>query len=235
MKKEHQQNEKRKTLLSWSSGKDSAWTLHHLKQDPGIELVGLFTAMNEKYDRVSMHATPADMLRRQAGAVGLPLRTIHLPDPCSTKQYNTIMKRFIDQCTSEGITCMAFGDLFLPDIRAYREKQLEGTGIEPLFPLWGIPTRKLAHDMLRAGLVAYVSCVDLSKMPGRFAGQKSSFELLAEYPEDCDPCGENGEIHTVVVDGPMFNEPIPVRIGETVVRDGFAYADIIPVDQEHAP
>jgi len=218
---------RKKTLLSWSSGKDSAWALHRLTRDPQTEMVGLFTTLNERNERVNMHATPVEILRQQAVAVGLPLREIRLPDPCPMEVYNDIMRRFVEACVLEGIEYLAFGDLFLQDIREYREKQLAGTGIKPLFPLWGIPTRALAKEMLEAGLVAYVSSVDLKKLPSHFAGRRWTRQLLAEYPPECDPCGENGEIHTVVVDGPMFSRPIPVRVGEFVERDGFAYADIL--------
>jgi uncharacterized protein (TIGR00290 family) len=219
----------KKTLLSWSSGKDSAWALHILQQNPAIELLGLFTGMNQKYNRVSMHATRLEMLERQANAVGLPLQTISLPDPCTNEQYETIMRKFVMESTAKGIECMAFGDLFLEDIRIYRKSQLKGTGIEPVFPLWATPTRELAQQMLSAGLDAYISSVDLKKLPSRFAGQKWSLNLLKEFPEGIDPCGENGEIHTVVVGGPMFRKTIPVSVGEIVERDGFAYADIIPI------
>jgi uncharacterized protein (TIGR00290 family) len=221
---------KKKTLLSWSSGKDSAWALHILQQDPGIELLGLFTAINQKYSRVSMHATRLEMLQRQADAVGLPIETIILPDPCTNEQYEAIMRPFVAESAGKGIECMAFGDLFLEDIRKYREDQLKGTGIEPVFPLWGIPTSGLAEQMLSAGLEAYVSSVDLKKLPSRFAGQKWSRNLVAEFPNDCDPCGENGEAHTVVVGGPMFTKTIPVTIGEIIEQNGFAYADIIPMN-----
>jgi uncharacterized protein (TIGR00290 family) len=221
---------KKKTLISWSSGKDSVWALHLLQQDPGIELLGLFTAMNQKYSRVSMHATRLEMLQRQAEAVGLPIETISLPDPCTNEQYDAIMRPFVTEFANKGIECLAFGDLFLEDIRKYRENQLKGTGIEPLFPLWGIPTSDLAEQMLSAGLEAYVSSVDLNKLPSHFAGQKWSRDLIAEFPKDCDPCGENGEIHTVVVGGPMFRNTILVRVGDVVNRNGFAYADIIPVN-----
>jgi uncharacterized protein (TIGR00290 family) len=220
---------KRKTLLSWSSGKDSAWALHLLRQDPQIDLLGLFTTMNAKYNRVSMHATRLELLQRQAEAVGLPLHAIQLPDPCTLDRCDAIMRRFIMESVAGGIECMAFGDLFLEDIRQYRENQLKGTGIEPLFPLWMMPTRNLAEEMLSAGLEAYVSCVDLKKLPSDFVGRKWSKELLAQLPPAVDPCGENGEIHTVAVGGPMFGEPIRVRVGKTVERDGFAFADIIPV------
>lgn len=221
---------KKKTLLSWSSGKDSAWSLLRLKRDPQIDLVGLFSVMNERHDRVSMHATRRDLLARQAVATGLPLRTISLPDPCTMEQCDDIMRRFVADCTAERIEAMAFGDLFLEDIRSYREKRLHGTGIEPLFPLWGIPTPQLAGEMLSGGLVAYISSVDLRKLPEDMAGRTWSKELVAELPEGCDPCGENGEMHTITVAGPMFQRPIAVSVGETLERDGFAYADIIPAD-----
>lgn len=220
---------KKKTLLSWSSGKDSAWALHLLRHNPRIELLGLFTVMNRKYNRVSMHATRSEMLERQAEAVGLPIERIHLPDPCTSEQCDAIMRQFVMESAANGIECMAFGDLFLEDVRTYREHQLEGTGIEPIFPLWAMPTRELAEEMLSAGLDAYVSSVDLKKLPSRFAGRRWSRELIAELPEDCDPCGENGEIHTVTVGGPMFPKAVPVTVGEVVERDGFAYADIVPL------
>jgi uncharacterized protein (TIGR00290 family) len=220
---------KKKTLVSWSSGKDSAWALHMLRQDPAVEIIGIFAAMNEKLDRVSMHSTRQELVQRQAEAVGLPLEAINLPDPCSNRRYEDIMGRFVKETVSRGIECIAFGDLFLEEIRRYREDQLDGTGIDPLFPLWGIPTDDLAEQMLTSGVEAYVSSVDLKKLPSRCAGRKWSRKLIGEFPKDCDPCGENGEIHTVVVGGPMFRRTVPVRIGETVERNGFAYADIIPM------
>jgi uncharacterized protein (TIGR00290 family) len=221
---------KKKTLLSWSSGKDSAWAFHLFRQDPTIDLLGLFTVMNEKFDRVSMHSTRRELLQRQAEAIGLPLETINLPDPCTNEQYDAIMRHFVTESVNKGIACMAFGDLFLEEVRKYRENQLKGTGIEPVFPLWAIPTSDLAEQMLSAGLDAYVSSVDLKKLPSRFAGQKWSRDLIAEFLKDCDPCGENGEIHTIAVGGPMFRKTIPVSIGEVIERNGFAYADIIPMN-----
>jgi len=220
---------KKKTLLSWSSGKDSAWALHLLRQNPRIELFGLFVVMNLKYKRVSMHATRLGMLERQAAAAGLPLKTINLPDPCTNEECDAIMGQFVRESAAGGIECMAFGDLFLEAARSYRENRLKGTGIEPVFPLWGMPTKELAEQMLSAGLDAYASSVDLKKLPSRLAGRKWSRELIAELPEDCDPCGENGEIHTIVEGGPMFSRAVPVTVGEIVERDGFAYADIIPM------
>jgi uncharacterized protein (TIGR00290 family) len=220
----------KKTLLSWSSGKDSAWALHVLRQNPGIELLGLFTVMNKKYSRVSMHATRLELLQVQAKAVGLPLQTIDLPDPCTNEECEAVMRNFVAESSDRGVECMAFGDLFLEDIRKYRENQLKGTGIEPAFPLWGIPTKELAEQMLSAGLEAYVSSVDLKKLPSCFAGRKWSKDLMDEFPENCDPCGENGEIHTVAVGGPMFRKTVSVRVVEVVERNGFAYADIIPLN-----
>jgi uncharacterized protein (TIGR00290 family) len=220
----------KKALLSWSSGKDSAWALYLLRQDPEVELLGLFTVINRKYNRASMHATRLEMLRRQADAIGLPLQLIYLPDPCTNDQCDAVMRQFVAESAARGIECMAFGDLFLEDIRTYREDQLSGTGIAPMFPLWRIPTRELAERMLSAGLDAYVSSVDLEKLPAHFAGRQWSRALIAELPNDCDPCGENGEIHTVVVGGPMLRRSIPVTVGEIVERSGFAYADIIPTD-----
>jgi len=221
---------KTKILLSWSTGKDSAWALYLLGQDPMVDIVGLFTVMNQKYTRVSMHATRLEMLHRQAEAVGLPIQTINLPDPCTKEQCDDIMRQFVTASSARGIKLMAFGDLFLEDVRKYREDQLRGSGIEPTFPLWGIPTGQLAEQMLSAGLEAYISSVDLKKLSRHFAGQKWSRDLIAEFPQGCDPCGENGEIHTVVVNGPMFRKPIPISVGETVERNGFAYADIIPMN-----
>ena len=219
---------RKKTLLSWSSGKDSAWTLHSLRQDPEIELVGLFTVINEKYDRASMHATRLDLLKRQAKAANLPVETISLPDQCSGEQCDAVMGQYINNIEARGVEYVAFGDLFLEDIRRYREKQLQATSIKPIFPLWKIPTWELANQMLTAGLKAYVSSVDLEKLPAEIAGRQWNKQLLDEIPAECDPCGENGEIHTIVVGGPMFTSSIPVRVGEILIRDGFAYADIIP-------
>ena len=216
--------------MSWSSGKDSAWILHILRQNPMIEIIGMFTGVSEKYNRASMHATRLEMLERQADATGLPLQTIHLPDPCTNEQYDGIMRKFVDKSVAKGVECMAFGDLFLEDIRKYRENRLKGTGIEPIFPLWSTPTGELAEQMLSAGLEAFVGSVDLKKLPSDIAGQKWTKDLLKEFPEGIDPCGENGEIHTVVVGGPMFRRTIAVSVGGIVKRDGFAYADIIPID-----
>lgn len=222
---------KKKTLLSWSTGKDSAWTLHVLRRDPGIEMAGLFTVLNERYNRVSMHAARVELLCLQAEATGLPLETISLPDPCTNEQCDAIMGRFAADAAARGIQCIAFGDLFLEEVRRYREKQMQGTLIEPLFPLWRLPAMELIEQMLTAGLEAYISSVDLKKLPAGFAGRRWTRDLLQELPAEIDPAGENGEIHTIVVNGPMFVKRIPVEVGEVVERNGFAYADIIPLGE----
>lgn len=221
---------KKKTLLSWSSGKDSAWALHLLRQNRKIDILGLFTVMKEKFDRVSMHSTRRELLRKQAETIGLPLETINLPDSCANERCDATMRQFIAEAVRREIGFIAFGDLFLEDVRQYRMNQLKGTGIELMFPLWGVNTRLLAEEMLSAGLEAYVSSVDLKKLPPRLAGQKWTRDLIAQFPPGVDPCGENGEIHTVVVGGPMFLRTVPVTIGQVVKRNGFAYADVIPVN-----
>lgn len=219
---------KKRTLLSWSSGKDSAWALHVLRQNPEIELAGLFTVINAKYRRAAMHAVRVRLLELQAEAADLPLTTLEIPDPCSDQEYQEVMRWFVDESLAQGVQCMAFGDLFLQDIRNYREQHLAGTGIEPIFPLWNRPTNELAVEMIESGLKAIVTCVDPRKLSRECVGRKWSKDFLAALPPTVDPCAENGEFHTVAVAGPMFRRPIPVRIGETVDRDGFVFADVIP-------
>lgn len=221
---------RKRTLLSWSSGKDSAWALYVLRQNPTIEVVGLFSVLNERFNRVSMHSTRAELLRRQAEAAGLALRTINLPDSCTNERCDAIMGEFVAEFAAKGIEYIAFGDLFLEDVRQYRKKQLAGTGIDPLFPLWRASTVELTEQMFAAGLEAYISSVDLKKLPASFAGRRWSRDLLKEFPEGVDPCGENGEIHTIVVSGPMFEKRIEVEVGEVMQQNGFAYADIIPTN-----
>jgi uncharacterized protein (TIGR00290 family) len=218
----------KKTLLSWSSGKDSAWSLHMLRQRSDLEIAGLFTTVNQLYQRVAIHAVRFELLQRQAEAAGLPLHIIELPYPCSNSQYETKMQEFIERSKPEGIECMAFGDLFLEDIREYREAKLSGMGITPLFPLWRIPTDKLAKDMISGGLRAIVTCVDPAQLPASFAGREYNEEFLLTLPDHVDPCGERGEFHTFAFDGPMFNEPLVVELGEITEREGFVYADLLP-------
>lgn len=221
---------KKKTLLSWSSGKDSAWSLHLLRQRDDVEVVGLFTTVNAVFQRVAMHGVRLELLERQAEAVGLPLEILNIPYPCSNLQYESAMKDFVERSHEIGIACMAFGDLFLQDIRAYREANLKDTGITPLFPLWEIPTTRLARQMVSEGLRAYLTCVDPKKLSAQFAGREFGLSLLNELPESVDPCGEYGEFHTFAVDGPMFRKPVGVHIGEVVERDGFVFADLTGVE-----
>jgi uncharacterized protein (TIGR00290 family) len=216
----------KRVALSWSSGKDSAWSLHLLRQDPNIEVVALFTTLNEQFDRVAMHAVRRGLLELQAQSLGLPLWTIPLPWPCSNDQYETKMTGFCALAVTKGVQAMAFGDLFLTDIRAYREKQLAGTGLEPLFPVWQIPTADLARTMIASGLRAKITCVDPKVLPREFAGRDFDAQFLADLPPGIDPCGENGEFHSFVYDGPGFRQPIAVSVGEIVERDGFVFADL---------
>ncbi|NOZ86997.1 MAG: adenine nucleotide alpha hydrolase [Deltaproteobacteria bacterium] len=218
----------KKTLVSWSSGKDSAWTLHVLQQDPEIDVVGLFCTINTKADRVAMHAVRTNLLNRQAKSLGLPIELIGLPNPCTNKDYEEIMAVFVDKSKARGIEQFAFGDLFLEDVRTYREKHLLGTGIKPIFPLFGKQTPGLAREMIAGGLEAVITCVDPNQAPENLIGRQYNEELFAELPEKVDPCGENGEFHTFVSNGPMFEFPLEIKVGEIVQRDGFLFADILP-------
>ena len=214
-----------KTWLSWSSGKDSAWSLHVLRGG-SADVTGLFTTVNAAFDRVVMHAVRQTLVEAQARAAGLDLHVIEIPYPCANADYERIMGAFVAKARAEGVGAMAFGDLFLADIRAYREQQLAGSGIEPLFPIWGLPTGALAREMVAAGLCARITCVDPKQMPRRFIGRVFDTDFLDELPETVDPCGERGEFHTFSYAGPMFCEPIAVALGEIVERDGFVFADL---------
>jgi uncharacterized protein (TIGR00290 family) len=218
----------RRVLLSWSSGKDSAWTLQVLREDPDVEIVGLLTTVNTTHGRVAMHSTRRAILEAQAQAAGLPLHVIPLPWPCSNEVYERAMREAIASALKSGATHVAFGDLFLEDIRAYRSKQLEGSGLEPLFPIWHEPTEPLARRMIDAGVEAFLTCVDPKRLSRSFAGRKFDDAFLDELPEGVDPCGENGEFHTCVLAGPMFRQPVPAGVGEVVERDGFYFADLVP-------
>lgn len=221
---------KRRVLVSWSSGKDSAWMLYQLRQQSDIEVVGLLTTVNEHFGRVTMHGVRREVLRRQAEAVGLPLWEVSLPWPCNNSDYEQRMFRWLEKAREVGIDAVAFGDLFLEDVRNYRERQLAGTGIEPLFPLWGRPpdTEKLARCMLEAGLEAMTVCIDSGRLrpPSMWLGRRYDAAFLRELPPDVDPCGERGEFHTLCVAGPMFRFPLRVAVGDTVERDGFWYVDV---------
>jgi diphthamide synthase (EF-2-diphthine--ammonia ligase) len=217
-----------KTLLSWSTGKDSAWALHLLRQS-GVEVAGLFTTVNSAFGRVAMHAVRQDLVAAQAASAGLPLEEIPIPYPCSNADYERIMAGFVARARADGVTHMAFGDLFLTDIRSYREERLQGTGITPLFPVWGIPTEALAREMIAAGLKARITCLDPGKVPRKYAGEEFAALVDAALP-GVDPCGENGEFHTFCYAGLMFARPIPVAKGEVVTRDGFVFADFMLED-----
>lgn len=220
---------KPQVLMSWSSGKDSAWALHQLMQNPDVEVVGIFATLNEEQDRVAMHGVRHQLLESQADRLGLPLDVINLPNPCSHDDYGRIMGQFVEQALARGVTHIAFGDLFLEDVRRYREDNLKGTGLEPLFPIWLTPTPELAQTVLDSGLKAIVTCVDSKQIPAEFSGREYNAELLADLPDSADPCGENGEFHTFVYDGPMFSAPIPLERGETIQRDQFFFTDLRPV------
>jgi len=215
----------KRVLLSWSSGKDSAWTLHILRRDPSLEICGLLTTLNSEFDRVAMHGVRREVLEAQAAAAGLPLWAVPLPWPCPNEVYELRMAEACARAVAEKIDAVAFGDLFLEDVRAYRIKQLGPTGLQPLFPLWQIPTDALAREMIAGGLRARLSCVDTSQLPAAFAGREFDLDLLRDLPAGADPCGERGEFHTCVYDGPMFSAPLPVATGEVVTRDGFTFAD----------
>lgn len=215
-------------LLSWSSGKDCAWALKVLRDEGEFAIAGLVTTFNGAFDRVAMHAVRRQLAEAQAAAAGLNLWSVDLPWPCPNAEYERLMGGLVARARAAGITHMAFGDLFLPDVRAYRERMLEGTGITPVFPLWGRPTDGLAREMIAGGLEARLTCVDPRVLAPAFAGRAFDEALLADLPAGVDPCGENGEFHSFCHAGPMFDRPIAVTPGEVVERDGFVFADLLP-------
>ena len=215
----------KRVLLSWSSGKDSAWALEKLRRDPHIEVCGLLTTLNSEFDRVAMHGTRRTVLEAQARIANLPLWDVLLPWPCSNEEYERLMADVCHRAIAEGIQAVAFGDLFLADVRAYRERQLEATGLEPLFPLWQVPTAELAREMIAGGLCARVACIDRNQIGAEFAGREFDMSLLRDLPSSADPCGERGEFHTCVYAGPMFNSALELETGEIVDRDGFVFTD----------
>ncbi len=217
----------KRILLSWSSGKDSAWALHLLRENPDYEVAGLLTTFNQAANRVAMHAVRRNLVEAQASAAGLPLWAVPLPWPCNNEQYESIMAATCAKAVAEGIEGVAFGDLFLEDVRAYRERQLTGTGLEPIFPVWGLPTRALAEEMIASGLRAKLTCVDTEKLNSSFVGREFDAELLSAFPPEIDPCGERGEFHSFVYAGPMLNSPIPITCGEMLIRERFAFADLM--------
>jgi uncharacterized protein (TIGR00290 family) len=216
-----------KAFVSWSTGKDSAFALYEARRS-GIEVVGVLTTINEKYDRVAMHGTRNALLDQQIAALGLPAIKIPIPSPCPNEVYEARMLDACEQIKALGVRHIIFGDLFLEDIRAYRAERLAAVGITPVFPLWKRDTDLLAREMIASGIVAHIACLDPRKLPRSFAGRAYDDSLLGDLPVSVDPCGENGEFHTAVSAGPMFATAIPVRIGETVERGGFVFTDIVP-------
>jgi uncharacterized protein (TIGR00290 family) len=214
--------------LSWSSGKDSAMALHRLRAEGDLEITGLLTTVNSTAQRVAMHAVRLELLRAQAAALGLPLHVVELPWPCANEVYEAAMRDGLVAALADGAEALAFGDLFLEDVRAYRERSLEGTGLTPRFPLWGQPTDELARAILAVGIRAVVTCVDPAQAPATIAGRWYDETYLEELPDGVDPCGERGEFHTFVVDGPGFAAPLAVELGQVVERDGFVFADVVP-------
>jgi len=218
---------KPKALISWSSGKDSAFALHEVRRAGEFDVVGALTTVTETFARVSIHGVRQEILRAQCDAAGLPQRIVPIPYPCPNEIYEARIGEAVASAVREGVTHMIFGDLYLADIRAYREQKLAGTGITPVFPLWARPTAALAQAMMASGLEAWLATVDLKKLPAAFAGRKFDAQLLADLPDGIDPCGENGEFHTCVVAGPMFSQRLAVAAGERVERDGYAYCDLM--------
>ena len=218
----------RKALMSWSTGKDSAWALHQLRQNPEIDLLGLFCTVSKEFNRVAMHGVRVELLQEQAESIGLPVEIIEVPYPCSNAEYDRIMGQFVERARNNNIEYFAFGDLFLEDVRNYREEKLKGSGIEPIFPVWGIPTDKLSREMISSGLRAVITCIDPEQTPKEFLGREFNESFLDSLPETIDPCGENGEFHSFVFAGPMFKERIEIVVGDTVHRDDFVFADVLP-------
>jgi uncharacterized protein (TIGR00290 family) len=216
----------KRILVSWSSGKDSAWALHLLRQQNEYEIAGLLTTFNQAANRVAMHAVRRELVEAQAEAARLPLWAVELPWPCSNEAYEAAMAALCSNAVAQAIEGVAFGDLFLEDVRAYREKQMKNSGLQPIFPLWGLPTLELAREMIARGLRAKLTCVDPKVLTTSFAGREFDNQLLADLPNGVDPCGERGEFHSFVYAGPMFSHDVAVCLGEILERDGFVFADV---------
>jgi uncharacterized protein (TIGR00290 family) len=216
----------KRALLSWSGGKDCAWALERLRGTP-VAVEALLTTINEPADRVAMHGVRRELIEEQARSIGIPLWTAPLPWPCPNGHYEEVMANVCRRAVAAGIELVVFGDLFLDDIRAYRERMIEGTGLEPLFPLWGLPTAGLAREMLAGGLRARIACLDRRALDRSFAGREFDAGFLADLPRAADPCGENGEFHSFVYDGPMFRRPVTVKAGSLHEDGDFIFADLL--------
>ncbi len=219
---------KPKALIAWSSGKDSAWALHEARQSGGYDIVGALTTVTDSFSRVSMHGVREELLAAQLEAAELPSITVRIPYPCPNEIYEIEMAKALGRAKVDGVTHVIFGDLFLADLRAWREEKMRTIGMSAVFPLWARPTDKLARDMIAGGVEAHLAVVDLKKLDASFAARRFDDALLADLPSGIDPCGENGEFHTFVAAGPMLKGRIAVTKGETVERDGFAFADLVP-------
>jgi uncharacterized protein (TIGR00290 family) len=224
---------RKRMIVSWSGGKDSAWALHLLRQRGDLEIVALVTSLNEPADRIAIHGVRRELLTLQAASAGLPLWTVPLPFPCSNADYEGRMRLLCERAVAARVTHFAFGDLFLTDIREYRENQLRDTGLTPLFPVWGLPTAALAQEMIASGVRAKLACIDTTVLDTSFVGREFDDALLHDLPDTVDRCAERGEFHTFVYDGPMLSRPISIRTGEMVTRGQFVYMDLLR--DERAP
>ena len=224
-----------KAWIAWSSGKDSAFALHEVRRTNDFEVVGALTTVTETFNRVSMHGVRVAILRAQHEAAGLASIIVPIPYPCPNEIYQARMSTALAEARNRAVTHIIFGDLFLQDVRTYREQMLASTGIAPVFPLWARPTAALAREMIAVGMESHLVCIDLKQLPKAFAGRRFDQALLTELPASADPCGENGEFHSCVVAGPMFDRRIEIQVGDTVVRDGFAYTDLLVPAREPTP
>ena len=227
--------DRRKAWLAWSSGKDCAWALHMAREMVDIDIVGLLTTVTDEYARVSMHGVREELLLAQAESIGLPLHIVRIPSPCPIEAYDDLMRQALAVARSQGVGDVVFGDLFLEDVRSYRESRLREASMSAHFPLWQIDTGRLARQMLAGGMKVIVTCVDTRKLDGKMAGRAWDESFLASLPATVDPCGESGEFHTFVWDGPMFTQPIEVETGEVVEREGFVFCDVMPVKVAGGP
>lgn len=216
-----------RALIAWSSGKDSAWALHEARAAGDYDIVGALTTVTDTFGRISMHGVREDLLAAQLNSAALPAQIVRIPYPCSNEVYEVRMAAALADAKTAGVSHVIFGDLFLEDVRAYREQKLAATGITPVFPLWGRPTGALARDMIAAGVETYLICIDLKQLAREFGGRRFDESLLNDLPQGADPCGEKGEFHSFVAGGPMLARNIPIALGDTIERDGFAYTDAV--------